>query len=100
MQAATVARITKTIHGTCFELLIRIFQKSKFEIRNSKITSVGMPGFITLRGRPIIVEEPVLDFERVTEEALRVDSFRSVVRAGINAARDGQLGAEIAGVCL
>src|SRR4051812_46834852 len=100
MQAATVARITKTIQGMCFELLIRIFQKSKIEIRYSKFTSVSVSGFITLRGRPIIVEEPVLDFERVAEETLRIYAFRGVVRTGIHTARHGQLGAEIAGVRL
>ena len=41
-----------------------------------------------------------MHFERIAEEPLRIDALGGVVRTGINAARDGQLRAEIARVGL
>ena len=49
--------------------------------------SVRVMRLVTARGRPFVVEELVLHFERVAEEALRIDPLRGIVRAGIHAAR-------------
>jgi hypothetical protein len=52
------------------------------------LTSVSVVRFIPARRRPFIVKEPVLHFEGVAKEALRVDALRGIMGAGINATRD------------
>src|SRR3954469_14751993 len=49
---------------------------------------------------PRVLEQFFLREQRITEETFRVDALRGVVRTGINAARNRQLGAEVARVRL
>ncbi len=64
------------------------------------LTSVSVVRLIAPRGRPLVFENAVLGFERVPEKPLRIDAFSRIVGTGVDAARDGELGAKVAGVRL
>src|SRR4051812_15346171 len=57
-------------------------------------------GFVTRGRRPGFADQLALRHDRITEEALRIDSFGGVVGAGVDTTRRRKLGAEVARVRL